>query len=101
MEEPADRPQIRFEAVFSARAEEVLEAIRTLDLDWLPAAADGQMRALVMADDIPRILERGMEVRLVRAYPIRPLDPALVMDDESAQRWLEEATRWVERDAGQ
>jgi hypothetical protein len=48
-------------------------------------------------DDAAQLLAKGYEVRLVRALPVRRLDPARVLDDDSARAWLDEQTRGIER----
>lgn len=60
-----------------------------LDLDRVPDAR-GRIRALITADDCVRLLGQGLEIRLYRAHPVAPLDPALVETDESVRRWLDE-----------
>ena len=39
---------------------------------------------------VVEVVTAGYEVRVFAALPIGPLDPALVMDDATAQAWLEE-----------
>jgi hypothetical protein len=87
---------MRFEAVLGKTDEKLLKVVIGLNLDWLPAT-DGIVRVLLTADDAVKLLEHGIEVRLVRAYPVRPMDPKLVMDDEAAEAWLERATASVRR----
>jgi hypothetical protein len=36
------------------------------------------------------VVTAGYEVRVFAAHPIGPLDPALVMDDDAAQAWIDE-----------
>lgn len=98
MRDPLNHPTMRFEAILGDANETTLEVILDLDLDWLPVF-DGKVRVLLTADDAAKLLDRGMEVRLVKSYPIRPIDPALVMDDETALAWLEKESRGVPRAA--
>lgn len=46
-----------------------------------------------------QLLMQGYEVLLVKALPLQPLDPALVLDDDSARAWLEEQTKAIERES--
>ena len=39
---------------------------------------------------VVELVTAGYEVRVFAAYPIGPLDPALVMHDATAQAWLDE-----------
>ena len=88
----------RFEAtVHPGERETPLERVADLGLDRLPDR-EGGVRVLIDADDATRLLEAGYEVRLVRALPVQPLDPSLVMDDESAQALLDERTRGLKRE---
>ncbi|MEP6853334.1 MAG: hypothetical protein ABJA87_11850 [bacterium] len=89
---------VRFEATVHA-GPKVAEAadVADLDLDRVPDP-DGGVRALLTAEDCIRLLQRGYEVRLVGALPVRPLDPALIADDESVTRWLEERMTGIERE---
>jgi hypothetical protein len=99
-QEPAETrgSDMRFEAtVHPGEARPALERVADLDLDRVPDP-EGGVRVVVTADDAARLIERGYEVRLVRALPVQPFDSSLVMDDESARAWLEEQTRGIERE---
>jgi hypothetical protein len=70
-----------------------------LDVDRIPDAR-GRVRALITVEDLVRLLEQGLEVRLYRAYPYGPLDPALIVTDESFARWLEEQVSALQSNPG-
>jgi len=96
---PDDRGT-RFEAtVHPGASAQDLAGVADLDLDRVPDPEFG-LRVLVTAWDCVRLLERGYEVHLVRALPVRPLDPELVEDDESVTRWLEDRVQGIERGEG-
>jgi hypothetical protein len=89
---------LRFEATVHPGERDVsLERIAELDLDRVPDPA-GAVRVVITAEDAARLLAEGYEVRLLRALPVRPLDSSLVMDDESAEAWLDEQTKGLERE---
>jgi hypothetical protein len=48
-----------------------------------------RIRALVSFADCVRLLDRGLEIRLYRAHRYGPLDPALIMSDQSFRQWLD------------
>jgi len=93
---PANRG-VRFEATVHPgdRARD-LAGVADLDLDRVPDP-EGRLRVLVTAPDCVRLLQHGYEVHLVRALPVRPLDPELIDDDESVTRWLEDRVQGIER----
>lgn len=70
--------------------------VNELDIDRLPDR-DGHVRALVTAADCLRLLERGFAVHLTRAHRLQPLDPKLVMSDETFQRWLDKRLKPLKR----
>lgn len=76
-----------------------LDEVADLDLDRIPAR-DGGVRVLVTPDQAGELVKRGFEVRLVRALAVEPLDRALVVEDETAQAWLEERVKGVARTEG-
>ncbi len=94
---------VRFEATIypgpKLRRTDWMEELQRLDIDRIQAPK-GQVRALVTADDCVRLLDRGFEVRLQHAHPVRPLDRALIQTDESARRWLEDQLRGIPRATG-
>ena len=92
----ADGPT-RFEATIQPGAQQVsLARVAEFDLDRIPDQ-DGEVRVLLTADDAERLLEQGFEVRLLRAQPVRPLDPALISDDATVDAWLDAQTAGIER----
>jgi hypothetical protein len=80
---------VRFEASvhLGAAGAVRLERVADLDLDRIPGPP-GEVRVLVDLDACARLVESGFEVRLHRALPVRPLDPALIADDERVRAWL-------------
>ena len=91
---------MRFEAtVHPGEKGPSLERVADLDLDRVPDPQGG-VRVVVTAEDAAQLVARGYEVLLVRALPVQPLDPALVVEDEGARAWLEEQTRGIERQEG-
>ena len=92
--EPQDRNaallKMRFEAtIFPGRKAKTDNWADDLNVDRVPDA-EGRIRALITVEDLVSLLDQGLEVRLFRAYPSEPLDPALIMTDESFKNWLEE-----------
>lgn len=97
-----DEPQeprhgVRFEAtVHPGEAPVGLSAmadrVAALDLDRIPDP-EGGVRLLVDADECAQLLDRGFEVRLRRAVPVRPLDQSQVADDDDVRAWFEERAR--------
>ena len=81
---------MRFEAtIFPGRKAEDKNWADDLNVDRVPDH-EGAVRALLSAEDLVRLLEQGLEVRLTRVHASGPLDPALIVSDESFQRWLDE-----------
>lgn len=60
-----------------------------LGVDRVPDT-EGRVRALITVEDLVRLLDQGLEVRLYRAHADEPLDPALIVTDSSFKRWLDE-----------
>ena len=60
-----------------------------LGIDRIPDSK-GRVRALITVEDLVKLLDQGLEVRLYRAYAYGPLDPALIVTEESFRRWLDE-----------
>lgn len=99
MHDPDNKP-VRFEATVSGREKVRLdEAVASLDLDRIPDPG-GAVRVLISAAEAEMLLSRGCEVTLVAAHPVQPLDKSLVMDDEAANRWLDDQTRGLDRREG-
>jgi hypothetical protein len=98
-DDPADgRPDVRLEAtVHPGDQRSGLEAVADLDLDRIPDP-DAGVRALLAPDEAIALVRRGYEVRLLRAHPISPLDPAHVTNDQDVREWAEQQTRGIERE---
>ena len=96
--EDAERPKVRYEVILRPGASGSMDMRRVaaLDLDRVPDP-EGGVRLLVDMEEAARLVESGFEVTLLQAVPAAPLDPALVMDDETARTSLEERFRGVER----
>jgi len=71
----------------AASAQDAVAGISELDLDRVPDPAGG-IRLLVDPTDISRLVAQGYEVRLQRAVPVQPLDPALIAADADVDSWL-------------
>ena len=94
------RTRMRLEATVHPGEKRLgLEGVSDFDLDRIPDP-EGGIRLLVTAEQAAQLVERGYEVRLVRAIPVRPLDPELVMDDDAARAWLDEQLGDIERQDG-
>ncbi len=93
----ADRPGTRYEATLHLGPEGAvdLERVADLDIDRIQGA-EGEVRVLVDLAAAARLVEMGFEVRLVRALPVRPLDPGLIASDDDVRAWLEERIRGAE-----
>ncbi|MET0522696.1 MAG: hypothetical protein ABW156_12120 [Jiangellaceae bacterium] len=92
--QPESRPAVRFDATVHPGAAGTAEmaGVADLDLDRVPDP-EGEIRVLIDADDIARLVRQGFEVRVHGEVPVRPIDPALVSDDAAVQDWFEEQVR--------
>jgi hypothetical protein len=82
--------KMRFEAtIYPGRKTKTKDWADDLDVDRVPDAK-GRVRALITVEDMVRLLDQGLEVRLYRAHPYEPLDPALIMPDDAFKSWLDE-----------
>ncbi len=82
--------RMRFEAtIFPGRKTKTKDWADDLDVDRVPDAR-GRVRALITVEDLVRLLDQGLEVRLYRAHPYEPLDPTLIMSEEAFKGWLDE-----------
>lgn len=99
-QEAPDHIQIRFEAELPRQKEGEAYPSDELGLDRIPGP-DGTFRVLITAEDAMRLLERGMEVRLLKAHKVQPLDPKLIMTDEAAKAAIEEQTKGIARQEGE
>lgn len=98
MPKPAKQPQVRFEATVHGKSRAAAaKMVADLDLDRVPDPK-GPVRVLMDAEDAARLVAAGYELRLVKAHPVQPLDPSMVMDDEAARSWLESQTRGLRRE---
>jgi len=91
---PPGQPPERYEATvhttdLAVSGVDAVAQLSDLDLDRLPDPA-GEMRVLVDPNDISRLVDQGFEVRLLRAVPVQPLDPALIASDEDVESWYTE-----------
>lgn len=84
---PGESLGLRFEATVHAADARALDRVADLDLDRVPDPGGG-VRVLVDLTECARLVRAGFEVHLLRALPRRGMDPALVMDDDSARGWL-------------
>lgn len=88
---------VRFEATVHRGPRQLeLREIPRLDLDWMPSPP-GEARVVISVEEAAELVERGFEVHLHQALPVRPLDPALVVDDEAARAELDDRFADVER----
>jgi hypothetical protein len=91
---------MRFEAtIYPGRKAKTDDWADDLDVDRVPDAK-GRVRALITVEDLVRLLERGLEVRLYRAHAYEPLDPALIMTDSSFKGWLDEQVNSLKANPG-
>ena len=82
--------KMQFEAtIYPGRKAKTKDWANDLDVDRVPDAR-GRVRALITVEDLVRLLDQGLEVRLYRAHSYGPLDPALIVTEESFKRWLDE-----------
>ena len=82
--------KMRFEAtIYPGRKAKTKGWADDLDVDRVPDTR-GRVRALITVEDLVRLLDRGLEVRLYRAHAYEPLDPAMIMTDSSFKSWLDE-----------
>ena len=82
--------KMRFEAaIYPGRQAKTKNWADDLDIDRVPDSK-GRVRALITVEDLVRLLDQGLEVRLYRAHADGPLDPALIVTDKSFKRWLDE-----------
>jgi hypothetical protein len=101
-DQPAARdpdPRVRYEATVHSEDRHPAQGAADLDLDRVPDPED-RVRVLVTLEEAARLVELGFEVRLVRALPVTPLDPTLIMDDDAARASLEDRVRDIDRREG-
>lgn len=96
----SDQQATRFEATISPGDRQFSMAdVRGVDVDWMPGPRE-EGRAMVTAAQAAALVERGFRVHLLRAHPVQPLDPALVMDRDRARAQLEDRLRGGEGGKG-
>lgn len=78
---------VRLEATIRPGAAPDPGALRGLDV--LPPR-DGALHVLLSPGQVAEVVAAGYEVLVFAAHPIGPLDPGLIMDDATAQAWLDE-----------
>jgi hypothetical protein len=92
--------KMRLEAtIYPGRKAKTKEWADDLDVDRVPDAK-GRVRALITVEDCVRLLDRGLEVRLYRAHPHEPLDPALIVTDKSFRQWLDKQVSTLKTNPG-
>src|SRR6266508_2893562 len=92
--------KMRFEAtIYPGRKAKTKDWADDLDVDRVPDTK-GRVRALITVEDLVRLLDQGLEVRLYRAHAYEPLDPALIVTDSSFERWLEEQVSTLKANPG-
>lgn len=88
-------PEMRYAATLHRGKRQVaLDDLPSLDLDRVPGPP-GETHVMISIEDAARVAALGFEVRLVDAHPVKPLDGALVFDDETVSADLEERLRDV------
>ena len=90
---------VRFSATIHASEEKERAEpnwIETLNIDRIPDPT-GLIRALVTPADCVRLVNQGIEVRLYEAYPVQPLDPALIETQDSFKSWLDQKLQTFKR----
>lgn len=92
--------KVRFEAtIYPGRKAKTKDWADDLDVDRVPDTK-GRVRALITVEDLVRLLDQGLEVRLYRAHAYEPLDPALIVTDKSFKRWLDEQVSTLKANPG-
>jgi hypothetical protein len=92
--------KMRLEAtIYPGRKAKTKEWAVDLDVDRVPDAK-GRVRALITVEDCVRLLDRSLEVRLYRAHPHEPLDPALIVADRSFRQWLDKQVSSLKTNPG-
>ena len=89
-------PTVRFSATIHVRDVTDPSWFERLAIDRVPDPT-GAIRALVTPADCVRLVNEGFEVRLDAAYPVQPLNPALIETEDSVQRWLDEKIQTAKR----
>ena len=87
---------VRFSATIHVRDVTDPGWFERLAIDRVPDPT-GAIRALVTPADCVRLVNEGFEVRLDAAYPVQPLNPALIETKESVQSWIDERIQTAKR----
>jgi len=87
---------VRFSATIHVRDVTDPNWFERLAIDRVPDPT-GAIRALVTPADCVRLVNEGFEVRLDAAYPVQPLNPALIETKESVQSWIDEKIQTANR----
>ena len=87
---------VRFSATIHVRDVTDPTWFERLAIDRVPDPT-GAIRALVTPADCVRLVNEGYEVRLDAAYPVQPLNPALIETKESVQSWIDERIQTAKR----
>jgi hypothetical protein len=92
-----EKRELRFEAILGPLPRgKAIAAAAELALDRLPDVS-GRVRLLISPADAQRLLDRGFEVRLIAAVPVKPLDAKLVMTNEQSKELLEAQVKGLPR----
>ena len=92
--------KMRFEAtIYPGRKAKTKDWADNLDVDRVPDTK-GRVRALITVEDLVRLLDQGLEVRLYRAHAYGPLDPALILPDGLFKKWLNEQVSSLKANPG-
>ena len=92
--------KMRFEAtIYPGPKAKTKDWADCLNVDRVPDS-NGRVRALITVEDLVRLLDQGLEVRLYRAHPYESLDPSLIVTDKSFKHWLDEQVRTLKANPG-
>ncbi len=98
-DEPPE-PPLRFDAtITTTERAAAIETVTAMDLDRLPDL-NGEVRVLLTLEEVGALVESGHEVHLRAALRVTPLDRSLILDDRSAQEWLEQQVEGIARQGG-
>jgi hypothetical protein len=94
-------PDVRFEGVvhLGAGSNASFAELARFDVDRIPDP-EGAVRILATVDDLVRLVDRGLEVTLKRALPVRPLASELITGDKALRAWLERRLKGIKRKGG-
>lgn len=89
-------PTVRFSATIHPPEQAAPDWVERLEIDRVPDPT-GLIRALVTTADCVRLVNQGFEVRLYQAYPVQPLNPALIETEDSFKSWLDQRLQTFKR----